>query len=158
MNTEDFNKQLQYGQDGEREIAARLISNGFAVMPLYQFSASFAPTIYSNNGNYTCPDLMCFSASYQMFVDSKKKRQWVTYSGGKETGINKNHYEAYKKLSDTTGIDMYLVFIHDENEPMGIYITEIHNEHTRSWDGYYNGNYRCKPMVFFTSESLRRIK
>lgn len=154
---DDFQTKLAYGQDGEREIAYKMMQGGFYVLPLYQFTASVAPIIETiKEKHLISPDLICFKDGKVCFVESKRKNQWVTFTGENETGINLRHYNEYKTLSDETGIPLFLTFLQESKEPTGIYFTEIHNEHTRSWNGY--GNYSSQtPMVFFTSESLTKI-
>ena len=77
---------------------------------------------------------------------------------GVETGLNQKHYLQYKALTDKTGLPVFVVFVQQSQEPTGMYFTEIHNEHTRSWNGCGGSGYVTPPMIFFTSESLTRIK
>jgi hypothetical protein len=153
----NFDEQLAIGQDGEREVAMELLKHGIYTMPLYQFTASMAPVILAMNSKIVCPDLVGFKNGKTFFVESKLKHQWVRY-GGVETGINQRHYSQYKALADKTGIPVFIVFVQKAEDPTGMYFTEIHNENTRSWNGYGGSGYVNPPMVFFTSESLKRIQ
>lgn len=153
----NFNEMLAFGQEGEHIVAQALMSNGIYVMPLYQFSDSLAPAIFNTDEKLTCPDLICFEDGKCFFVEVKRKQTWVRYTGV-ETGLNLQLYEHYKTLADKTGLPCYVVFLHEKQEPCGTYFTEIHNEHSRSWNGYGGNGYVTRPEIFFTSESLRRIE
>jgi len=158
---DDFQTHLVYGQDGEREVAIKLMENGFCIFPLYQFTDSLAPIVIAieemKQKNYTCPDLIAMRSGSVYLFDSKRKRTWVTFTGKKETGLNLSKYIQYKELSDKTGVPCIVVFVHENDEPHGMFATEIHNQNTRLWNGYSQNGYCSKPEMFFTSESLSRI-
>ena len=158
----NFDESLKWGQESEREVASKLLNNGVVALPLYQFTSSMAPILLAveemKQKNYICPDLICFNNSAVYFAEVKRKTNWVNFTGKNETGIDMRSYEQYKALSDKTGVPFYIVFVHEGNNgPSGIFITNIKNEHTRSWDGRdIMGNYRGKPEIFFVSESLKK--
>ena len=152
-----FNEALEYGKEGEEIIASIFLSQSFSVMPLYQFEASSAPLIYYGTSSFISPDLMLWKNGTSYYVEVKRKSEWK-YIPTNSTGIDKRLYEKYKALSDATGIKLFLFFIQEKMKPTGIYWCEIHNEHTRSFNGYtgYNNKF-VPPMITFISESLTKI-
>lgn len=154
----NFSESLAFGKEGEHRVAIELFNRGFYVMPLYQFSDALAPAIYALSQSYTAPDLIACKDGKVYFVEVKRERQWVRGFNGTETGVTAKLYDGYKRLSDDTGVPLFVVFLQDVQEPTGVYMTEIHNEHTRSWNGRgLSMGYLTHPIVYFTSESLKRL-
>ena len=163
MNSnQEWQTQLAFGQEGEHIVASLLIASGsYTILPLYQFlSCSFAPQIYTASGSLTSPDLVAMKSGKVMFVECKRKRRWIRWNERVETGLNRKHFQAYLELSQVTGIPLFLFFIHEEQEPTGIYaISLCKTGSMREWNGRndYTGAYVTKPEVFFASESLTKL-
>lgn len=149
-----FEEQLQFGEEGEELIAAIFIKKGFAVLPLYQFTAEFAPKIITLQTNFISPDLTIFKNGKVVFIEVKSKTRWVKFNGVVETGCNFRHYEHYKNLSEYTNIDLYLVFNHTEDKPEGIYTVSIQTE-GRYWDGIVKNKQINPPMFFWNYKNLK---
>ena len=152
---ENFKEMLAFGEEGEHEVADFLIKKGVTVLPLYQFEKEHAPYLISKNGNITSPDLICFKEDAFM-VEVKTKRQWVEYNGRVETGFNMKHYRHYKEIKTMTGKPVYVFFNHKEQEPTGIFFTEL-DKHTRIWDGKFNGVKKYEPLIFYDINVLKRV-
>lgn len=163
QNSESFKNELKFGQEGEHEVASILLGKGISVLPLYQFENTIhAPCILTEFENIICPDLICFKNACFM-VEVKTKRQWVEYNGVKETGFNEKHYNHYKKITQATGMKVYVFFNHKQNglngyksEPLGIFYTELEN-YTRFWDGIVNGKKVHQATYFYNIDILKKI-
>tara|TARA_Y100001937_G_scaffold49026_1_gene68335 strand:+ start:1161 stop:1649 length:489 start_codon:yes stop_codon:yes gene_type:complete len=133
QNKDNFKQALAFGQDGEREIAKKLITKGFYVLPLYQFQDEISPKIIGNE-NYISPDLICFKNNNTIFIEVKSKRQWVYWKGQLETGCNYQHYKHYRDIAAKTKIKTYMVFNHVDGDYQGIYYIDV-LKNGRYWDG-----------------------
>ena len=72
-----FENKLFFGEEGEKEIAISLITNGVALMPMYQFTKENAPYLLDKINKITAPDLFCIKNGKCLFVEVKTKNQWV---------------------------------------------------------------------------------
>lgn len=153
---DNFNELLKFGEEGEKDIALWLINKGYNVLPLYQFEADQSPKIF---GNEVCvsPDLVVFKEKTCTFVEVKRKTRWIKYKGTVETGCNYSTYLHYRKISENTGIKLFMIFKHEERNPLGIYSINV-NEKGRYWDGRVNGIKRHKEMYFWPLESLTKLE
>lgn len=142
-----FKDALKFGEEGEELIAELLIQKGYSVLPLYQFTAEFAPKILSKQSGFISPDLTVFKSGKVMFIEVKSKQRWVKFNGIIETGCNYRHYKHYKDLSESLNIDLHLVFNHTQDKPEGLYTINILNS-GRYWDGIVN-NKKVNPAMYF---------
>lgn len=152
---ESFKRLLEFGQEGEHEIAKWLMDRGVTVMPLYQFDPSHAPYLINRYKKTISPDLICFKDDAFM-VEVKTKNQWVVYGDRVETGIDRNHYDHYKNVSQLTGKKVYVFFNHKTDDPCGFYYAEL-TQHTRFWDGKVKGKQVYSPMVFYNYNVLKKV-
>ncbi len=153
---ESFRERLAFGEEGEHEIAEFLIQKGVSILPLYQFESYHAPYILRHDNTIVSPDLICFKNDAFM-IDVKTKNQWVEYKGRVETGMNEKHYNQYNRLRNLTGKEVYIIFNHKKEEPLGYYMVKLNN-YTRYWDGYTkDGKYIQKAMVFYNKEILKKL-
>lgn len=153
-----FSQSLAMGQEGEHLIANYFLSSSCIVLPLYQFSTSCAPAWFTASGKIVAPDLFVIKNKTLFFVEVKYKQRWINWEGIIQTGLDRRHYDEYKRIADVTGLPVYLIFIHEKEPPFGIYYTTISAQIDREWNGIKpDGSYVTKPEVFFFSESLRRL-
>lgn len=150
-----FNELLAFGEEGEHEVANYLISQGVTVMPLYQFEPNEAPYFVNKIDKIVAPDLICFKND-AFLVEVKTKNRWIVYNGVIETGLDKRLYNEYNKIQEITKKPVYIFFNHKQNEPIGIYYTELNN-FTRIWDGKANGEKKYNEMVFYNIEVLKKF-
>jgi len=150
-----FEDSLQFGEDGEHEVAKILINRGVTLMPLYQYNKEHAPYLLNVNGNITSPDLLCFKNDC-FFVEVKTKNQWVEYCGEMETGFDLKHFEDYRKIFETTNKKVYVFFNHKTKDPQGIYYIEL-MKYTRIWDGKVKAKQVHKATVFYKFEDLKKL-
>ena len=152
-----FEEQLQYGKEGEKEIALYLLNKGCSILPLYQFNDELAPKIFTANEIITSPDLTVFKEEKCFFIEVKRKKQWVRFGEIVETGCNYRHYAEYKKVSRFTGIKLFLIFLHENEEPCGKYLIDI-NTVGRYWNGKVNERKVSKPMYFWNINQLNKLQ
>tara|TARA_R110002110_G_scaffold42316_8_gene132948 strand:- start:1232 stop:1717 length:486 start_codon:yes stop_codon:yes gene_type:complete len=157
QSKENFNENLVFGQEGEKEIGEILIKKGFNVMPLYQFSDELAPQIISKEKNYISPDLMCFRNGKSVFIEVKSKNKWVNYKGVIETGCNYKHYKHYKELAIKTKLEVYMVFNHVKGDFQGVYFVNVLTN-GRYWDGIVNGEKIYNAEYFWNKNKLIQYK
>jgi len=156
QNKDNFKNKLSFGQEGEKDIALKLIEKGFYILPLYQFQDEIAPQIIGENKTITSPDLICFRNGEIIFFEVKSKNQWVNFNGVLETGCNYKHYKHYKKLSIETKIKLYIVFNHVSGKEQGIYYIDV-LENGRYWDGKVKGVLKHTPEYFWNKKQLKKL-
>lgn len=151
-----FEEYLQFGKEGEHEVAELLIEKGVTIMPLYQFEETHAPFLVSQDQKLISPDLFCFGKD-AFFVEVKTKRQWVVFRTCVETGLDKRLWDHYKNVKDATGKNIYLVFNHKVEEPTGFFFCEL-EEFTRVWDGTHGKELKYNSMVFYDISVLKKLE
>ena len=127
-----FEEYLVFGEEGEHLVASYLMSKGVTVAPLYQYqrhnTAPFLLSIDSGiSKKHILPDLSCYKDGKAFFVEVKRKNQWwVNHLGGfNETGVDARLWEHYKDIALDTKCDVFLFFLHETAEPLGLYYGEI---------------------------------
>lgn len=139
MNNEIFKKNLEIGQEKERDVLTYLYKNGVfhnsdAIVPLYQFGYDGkSPYCITGNEvkNISLPDIMILSSGETYFIEMKYKSRWCKYyhpiTGepyGFETGFNLYNWHKYLNLYDETKIDVIFYFLH-EGEDDGLYYNKL---------------------------------
>lgn len=158
QNKDNFKQNLEFGQGGEKEVASLLLKKGFTILPLYQFTDDISPKILKHNLSYVSPDLTIFKNGKTLFIEVKRKKTWVKYKGTWETGCDYSLYRHYRELSIETGIELWMFFVHENDEPIGIYAINI-TEDGRYWDGKTSkGQQVKKPMYFWNRNNLKKIE
>lgn len=152
QNKENFKKALAFGQDGEREIAQKLITKGYYVLPLYQFQDEISPKIIGEK-NYISPDLICFKNNTTILVEVKSKTRWIEFKGIIETGCNYEHYKHYRDVAVKTKIKTYIVFNHVSGDYEGVYYIDV-LKNGRYWDGNVNGKNVHEAEYFWNKKDL----
>tara|TARA_Y100000593_G_scaffold17462_1_gene34924 strand:- start:135 stop:611 length:477 start_codon:yes stop_codon:yes gene_type:complete len=156
QNKDNFKNKLSFGQEGEKDIALKLIEKGFYILPLYQFKDEIAPQIIGEKQTIISPDLICFKDGKVVYFEVKSKNKWVDYKGVLETGCNYKHYEHYKKLSLETKIKLYIVFNHVSGKEQGIYLVDVLKD-GRYWDGKVKNKQIYKPEYFWNKKQLIKL-
>lgn len=155
----NFEQQLAFGKEGEHEIGKYFIEKGYAALTLYQFNnLTEAPKIFTAKKALVSPDLFIANKDKCFWVEVKTKTRWIFF-GSHETGCNHSHYLNYRHVRESTGIKLYLVFNHKQNEPLGYYMIDLDKPPTRIWDGY-NSKTKQKvspPMALWNMVSLTKI-
>lgn len=154
-----FNQKLEYGNQGEREVAELLSNMGYSLLPMYQFkNLQNAPKIFGiNNVELTSPDIILFKNNKTLFVEVKKKTKWVKQSEYLETGCDYRLYNQYRQVVENTGVNVMMVFNHVDEEPNGIYMINLLSE-GRIWDGRDNNKQVFNPMYFYRIQDLKKLK
>jgi hypothetical protein len=158
-----FQVNLAFGEEGEKQVAEMLLDKGWPVIPLYQYETNdAAPSLFLAEKDLILPDLQVFGKENNlMWVEVKRKRQWVRYRNNIETGLNKRHAEHYLEIEKKTDAPVYIFFIHEKEKPEGVFYVRLKTayENARFWNGLnFNGVKKSKPMVFFKKNSLVKFK
>lgn len=154
---ESFKKLLEFGEEGEKEVALKLLNKGYTILPLYQFNKEHAPFLLTKKGKITLPDLYCYYENKEsIYIEVKSKKQWNITNGIIETGFDLKHFKEYKKIQEKTQKEVWIVFNH-KGKYEGFYTIKLNNFH-RIWDGKNNnGIKKFKPLVFYKKDDLEKI-
>ena len=173
LSSRDFQKALAFGQMGETDIAKWLIAKGRAVLPVYdiEFEAGGkGPRVFSAKVELAAPDLLVFRGKGSfVWCEAKHKTvfTWYRKENRWETGMDLHHWHQYQQVQETTGIPVYVFFLHrnstpdkrdldsgsDEECPTGLFgqtLSELANSisHTSNKHGNHG-------MVYWAHESLQ---
>lgn len=117
-----FATSLATGQLGESLIAQWLRRRGWHVLPAYEKETGDykGPRLFmaqgSDKAQLIAPDLLTMRNGDFRWIEAKHKTHFSWY--GKEqrfvTGIDLHHYGDYCRVADETGIDVWLMFLHRE--------------------------------------------
>jgi hypothetical protein len=152
-----FDQKLEYGNQGEREVANLLSNMGYKLMPMYQFkNLQNSPKIFSGTMELVSPDIILFKNNKTLFVEVKKKTKWVKQINQLETGCDYKLYNQYRQVVEHTGINIMMVFNHVDEEPTGMYMINLLDK-GRFWDGRDEHKQVFNPMYFYNYESLKKI-
>lgn len=139
MGQQSFKEKLQWGEEGEQIIGNLLMDKGYSIVPLYQYAnTESAPSLFVGGKSLILPDIQIFGNNKKPFwVECKRKRKWVHWKKKRETGFDAYSFKHYKKIQELTGLKVYIVFIHEDETPTGIYAitSEKFEENARFWDG-----------------------
>ena len=153
----NFEQQLQFGIDGEKIVAENFMQQGFFILPVYQFDVNTAPVLFSTNKQYILPDMVVFRNLECAFIEAKRKRQYVKWKGKIETGICQRLYDHYMQIHKNTGLDVFIVFVQEEEEPTGIFYLNLCTP-GRKWDGRnHKGEIKEKPLYLWETQYLKQL-
>jgi hypothetical protein len=120
----NFADSLSSGQLGESLIAQWLRRRGWHVLPAYEkeINNRKGPRLFMAHGGedaqLIAPDLFTMRGNDFRWIEAKHKTHFSWYNIGRrfETGIDLRHYRDYCRVADATGVDVWLMFLHrDEN-------------------------------------------
>jgi hypothetical protein len=120
-----FERQLEFGQIAETQIAKWIIARGNLVLPIYdvEIHAGKGPRLFGGiDAELVAPDLLVMSRDGVYWIEAKHKtvftwhritRRWVT-------GIDIRHYEDYLKVAEQSPWEVWLLFLHQSGTPSEI--------------------------------------
>ncbi len=116
-----FQKNLAFGQMAETAIARWLISRGAIVLPIYdiEYDTGKGPRLFSADMKLVAPDLLVWNKRQFLWIEAKHKSvfTWSRRHGHWQTGIDLKHWRDYQKVSQRTGCDIWLLFLHRCSRP-----------------------------------------
>lgn len=116
-----FSNSLQFGLVAEGFISKWLMLRGSVVVPAYQVEqwSGKGPQVFASERSYVAPDMLCFGSGGALWIEAKHKSVFTWYYKHRKwtTGIDRDHYEQYKYVSERTRIPVWLLFFHSESTP-----------------------------------------
>ncbi len=168
-----FDLALAFGSARERVVLAYLKARGVTGFSMAQFEgADHAPIVEvsGGQGRVAAPDRILWSEGKNYFGEVKAKNQWVRgHREQIETGFDESSFRAYTKLHDQIGTEIWLFFVHELEEPTGLYSGALSTlrqpANHRVWDGRRrDGSIIRRPHgeiqraeVLFPITALRRV-
>lgn len=151
---ESFEIQYLFGKDGEIIIHNKFVDYGYLILPVWQFESKCAPLLYGKKENYILPDMLIMKDTECAFIEAKRKRQYVNWNGIKETGICFRLYEQYMKIHNKTGIEVFVCFLHEQQEPTGLFLVNLCTT-GRFWNGRNKDGIQFeKPLYLWNIKDL----
>jgi len=174
VEIKSFQQKLTEGQAGESLIARYLRRRGWKILPVYEkeLDTGKGPRIFLSDdcpeGELIFPDLLGKKDSQVRFYEAKSKSTATFYRKKMrwQTGIDKNQYENYKRVQDSMGWPVWLLFLQfdgaDNNAPAGappcpsgLFYCPLDQPY--SDEGFYWRNGKQYPMIYWAISDLRRI-
>jgi hypothetical protein len=165
-----FKKALAVGKTGESKIAKWLISRGNHVLPVYEIAENQfkGPALYYQGGSLVAPDMVVFDKCGNIVwleIKAKSAFTWHRKSQRFVTGIDLRHYLDYLQIAKTTGVQVWLLFLHrsgiakdtplDKVSPVGLFGENILVLET--CENHRHDNWGKSGMVYWASQKLRLI-
>jgi hypothetical protein len=115
----EFACDLAYGQLGESIIARWVLARGNSVLPVYEkeIDSGKGPRLFCTDGTLVVPDMLVLPAL--KFVEAKHKTvfSWHRTSSDWCTGIDQRHFSQYQRVEQLTGLQVWLLFLHQSDKP-----------------------------------------
>ena len=156
----EFERQLQRSRAIEIAVGQWLMRRGWAVLAVYDYSGKDdkkAPRLETlpANESLVTPDLLAARAGQPMcWVEVKLKGGASFYRKEQRyvTGISARLWDEYRKVQARTGVDVWIVFVHEkQHEIVGNTIDRL-RPHAR-----YDNSPEMGPMQFFPCAALRKV-
>jgi hypothetical protein len=116
----NFIADLRQGHSGENKIFNWLRHRQWTIIPAYAVSESshVGPRILSPTADLISPDALIIRDKQVVWIDAKTKSYATWYGIGKrfETGIDKNCWNNYLKVSKITQLPLWLLFLQESSE------------------------------------------
>ena len=116
-----FEKSLNVGRVAEGAIAKWAMSRGAYVMPAYEIAENQykGPQFFSEESGFVAPDMLVFAKDKQLWIEAKHKTvfTWHRNTSRWTTGIDIHHYNEYKRVSELSRLDVWILFLHRESTP-----------------------------------------
>lgn len=122
LSTREFESRLAFGQVIETRIARWLLARGAHILPVYdiEYETGKGPRLFSAEFQAACPDMLFFGrGGCIIWVEAKGKSvfTWYRKSNQWQTGIDLHHYQDYKRVQETTGLSVWLMFLQTASTP-----------------------------------------
>jgi hypothetical protein len=117
----EFEASLAHGRTIEQAVARWLMSNGYLILPVYDYSGKGlqkAPKLQAADiaASLVVPDLLAARNGTLRWVEVKWKSRadftWITQR--RETGIDNPLWKDYLEVQRITGHEVWLVFVHEQ--------------------------------------------
>lgn len=118
-----FEEALQYGKQGESAVTRWLVhAVGASVLPVYDIQNQEAykgPRLLTPDRDLILPDMLVFRRGRVDWIEVKHKSvfTWHRLTRTWTTGIDKRHHEHYLEVQRRHGINVWLLFLHDKEDP-----------------------------------------
>jgi hypothetical protein len=111
--------EVKFGHTAELLVAQELQRRGWYVNATYDFSGSEgdkAPKMMGLHDGYVLPDLDVARDSHRKWVEVKAKTQatFTKITNRLEHGINKSHWDSYRKIEEVTGTEAWLAIYEED--------------------------------------------
>jgi hypothetical protein len=171
MKPTTFAESLRIGRIAEGEISQWLQRLGYAVLPAYEIeiNSGKGPQLFSAEGSFVAPDLALIKPGSFLWAEAKRKTvfSWYRQKQRWETGIDIRHFEDYLRVSEITGAEVILFFLHISDTPSDI---DTQYENCPLWcpTGLYGNRLSklkdigrrsekwAKGMIYWGEEDLKR--
>ena len=173
-----FDERLSFGRIGENDISRWLRRRGNCVIPVYEKETpegqeqKKGPQLFTPDAEIVLPDMIVVSDFNVMFIEAKHKTvfTWFRKNRTWQTGIDRRHFNEYKKASEIVGWTVWLMFLHccsmpseidlryDECPrecPTGLYAESL--EKLVKCIDHTSDLYGRSGMVYWNIESLQRL-
>jgi hypothetical protein len=125
--------KLAWGAEGEHLVAKRLMRDGAAISPLYQYqNHDRAPLlVWEGAGKEMAavlPDLTVFGRGRVFFAEVKRKGRWVDYPPamrGLETGFGRRLYYEYLAVERQAETPVWVFWVHERGAPTGVFVARL---------------------------------
>lgn len=159
-----FNEQLAYGREAEFAVHRWLMQErGWYIMPVYDMGIEDkSPRFFGAHNHLVLPDIFASRDGEVRWVEIKHKTyfSWYRIGGYWVTGIGQRHYEHYQQVQVTTGIPVWLMFLHDRTDshegkcPVGLFAQTL--THLVTCESHH-GKSRGASMVYWQYENLKQL-
>lgn len=116
-----FKEKLAFGKLGESQIASWLRARGHYVLPVYEIEENQGkgPRLFAPSREFIAPDLLVFDCDGIRWIEAKHKTvfTWHRITERWTTGIDRNHWNDYVALAETWPWPIWLLFLHENEEP-----------------------------------------
>ena len=166
-----FDEHLREGLLGEGLITRWLNGRGWDVLPAYEIETQTGkgPRLFSAKlGKLIAPDLLVFKDSSFYWVEAKTKSAftWHRITETFQTGIDRRHWLDYLAVGETTGLPVWLLFLHRPGSsakdtpagmesPSGLYGQVI--DILKETIDHEHANHGPSGMVYWQENTLKKI-
>lgn len=169
-----FETRLEEGQIGESLISRYLRSKGWAILPVYEkeIDNGKGPRLFLPYGHpeeeLIAPDLQGMKCQKVHWFEAKSKNTATFYRKKQrwQTGIDKRHYNDYKRVQVVTKYPVWLLFLQSDNVvnnappgadpcPTGLFGCPISQSYAD--DGWYWRDNRRYDMVYWAIDDLKKL-
>lgn len=159
QSDDDFRSKLDAARVWEKKLARWVRRRGWYVVPTYDFSGKGedkAPKLLAPLGkeSLVLPDLQCFRAGEQQWLECKYKSEAIVYRKGgyRTTGISRRLRDHYEQVQQATGASVVIAFLHEkEREVRGAALVDLAQHFSHEYAGAKMGR---SGMVFWKYDEL----